>query len=1578
MARYSWLAFAFFIGIAAMAVLLLSPQARAWQSGDTYSGTGDWTVNNPTVLADQALVVPGNVVVNGQLTLYNATLRISSASDGQYALTVSSGGNLSAYGSLITASSASFHYKFVVYGALDINESTVSEMWGDKVSWVGGIQLRSDQTLIRNSNITLGSVGGISIWNCSSTILDNNITGNGAGGSTTYSFGIYVNTGGYTACTIRGNRIHNNTFASGTARYGTGIRSEYQNPNDIIAKNTVADNGFTNSTTPNGIQIYLYYSNVSLVDNTLANGKYQLYNYWSRPPTIKGGVLSSYINLTACYHVYSNTPSDIKFEGTYFTGTYLNQSFYGIQSTQNVVSSPQLYSYVELSNCTFEYPNNALGTTWTGYIVYVGSYTPLNISNCTFLVNLPSRLPAPGPGTGSVRIYLVYGYTYSPMNITDCTFSCISSYYNYGIRATNYSPLTIRRCTLDFVDVPDPGGTVGTVYGVYTMSSSSLTMEDCTLDYDMSTSQYYGIYLSGGDNYIQNVTMTFAHNSSGTRKWSYGIYHPGGSGMSSSIDPSAKAGGGPGNLVVENVTGTATSRSSGLFGLMWLYMGNIDLNMRNCSFKSANGAGLNAMGAFQFSSGSMAYLNDTRFDLELGGGYNLTTSTFYPMSLSDIKSVDLINTTVDITFTGEVVDLPLAYLEGKCGELGLYSSSISCDLDAGYSSVTLLRFMRVTSGVPYLEKLVMEGSALTATASQPGCALGFLHLWLGSGLGSSDIKDSQVSLTLAQPSSRASYVIDMYRVKDFGLRDLTVNINAPADPTTVILGMRLQLSSPMIENLTIQGNGAGNILGIYCDLVSRPTLSGCTVDSCALGLASIFYSKPEIYDTNFTNLKDGLLLDLSGNATLTGCQITCSGTSVGLDGASWVTLVDTTLGGAFVFNDFSLAGDSTAWALNCSFNPSLVVFQDDVSSLVVGWWLHPAVTWQNGMGIPGAGLVLNDVRATEVLRDVAGEGGILPRLPVTQYVQTRTGTDYFGPYRAVAGFQDLFGEKTFFVNGSKVEKVVIVDDILPSLVVVDPASGHVQNFTRLALVGTASDRGSGLATIEFSWNGVDWYGIPASARWEYALDVPEGRYDFKVRAVDIAGNEYLVGLDITIDLTSPFIRLSSPEDGITVNTIVVLLEGFVEPGSRLTVNSAPVGVRPDGSFSFPVSLVEGQNRFTLHALDRAGNSNSSLLSLTLDITPPQLVLQTPLDRLLTNLSSVLVSGLTDLDATLVLNGNPLTKDAAGLFFLDFDLQPGANEIRVTASDAAGNSVTAVRTVFYDNGLALSLEVTGQDVLTNQSVFTVRGSTDPDATLRLNGGLLTVAADGSFQVTFLLSEGKNTLVLDAKDPAGNRRSATITVTLDTEPPEIGIISPADGAVFRTQQVPVSGVCDPGTTLKVNGQAVQVVDGNFSTQLTFPEGTGVILVEGQDAAGNTARLSVSVRVDVTAPALAISEPASGFKTGDPTLEVSGTTEPGAGLEINGMPVAVAPDGSFHALVGIGKDRTSIKVTATDEAGNSATQTFPGIKYEPPGSAAPSPWAGTWNLAGQLLALAILIPVIAIVWELARRRRQSTGGA
>lgn len=86
------------------------------------------------------------------------------------------------------------------------------------------------------------------------------------------------------------------------------------------------------------------------------------------------------------------------------------------------------------------------------------------------------------------------------------------------------------------------------------------------------------------------------------------------------------------------------------------------------------------------------------------------------------------------------------------------------------------------------------------------------------------------------------------------------------------------------------------------------------------------------------------------------------------------------------------------------------------------------------------------------------------------------------------------------------------------------------------------------------------------------------------------------------------------------------------------------------------------------------------------------------------------------------------------------------------------------------------------------------------------------------------------------------------------------------------------------------------------------------------------------DNTPPGLSIETPADGTVTENSTIRVSGETEPGVELIINGIVVDVDANGDFEFQLALIEGPNLIEATATDEAGNPKTKSVT-VTYENP---------------------------------------------
>jgi len=291
-----------------------------------------------------------------------------------------------------------------------------------------------------------------------------------------------------------------------------------------------------------------------------------------------------------------------------------------------------------------------------------------------------------------------------------------------------------------------------------------------------------------------------------------------------------------------------------------------------------------------------------------------------------------------------------------------------------------------------------------------------------------------------------------------------------------------------------------------------------------------------------------------------------------------------------------------------------------------------------------------------------------------------------------------------------------------------------------------------------------------------------GSATFYAWAKDAAGNVSLaksatVTVTVAGDTTKPTLTISALADGAYTNKSTLNVSGIATDDNALksvTVNDQPVTVNADGSFSTALVLTAGANTITVVATDNAGNQQTDSRSVTYDPTAPVLAVSAPADNITTTASYIALSGTISETSTVsvkVNNGSPQAASISGTTFsATVYLVPGINTIDITASDLAGNSTSAKRTITYEAGtLSLAITSPSRDITTRESNLTITGKiVDAQGAVTvkvtMNGKTYTPAVRrGIFsqRLTFRQA-GVYAIGVTATDAAGNTGSVSRNV------------------------------------------------------------------------------------------------------------------------------------------------------------------------------------------------------------------------
>ncbi|MGD2088206.1 MAG: hypothetical protein PVH61_18660, partial [Candidatus Aminicenantes bacterium] len=395
---------------------------------------------------------------------------------------------------------------------------------------------------------------------------------------------------------------------------------------------------------------------------------------------------------------------------------------------------------------------------------------------------------------------------------------------------------------------------------------------------------------------------------------------------------------------------------------------------------------------------------------------------------------------------------------------------------------------------------------------------------------------------------------------------------------------------------------------------------------------------------------------------------------------------------------------------------------------------------------------------------------------------------------------------------------------------------------------------------------------------------------------------------------------------------------YVKPGTSSTLTwtsfaAHTVTIEPGiGAVELNGSRSVSPTATTLYTITALGYGGTQTDAATVNVDGilPLINVTEPVDGSYLSSSNVVVRGnvIDSSPVILKVNGSDVPLQPENYFEVPLPLNEGANTIRLDAEDAAGNLSTQQVNVIVDT-IAPQVQITApqNNAFLNTPVITVTGTlvdANPDQVI-LNHSQQGVIDGSTFTISNVqLTEGTNTLNVEAVDKAGNRSQVSVSCTLDTAVPVIAITEPANDSYFNTSSIIVKGTVQDSSplTVKVNGVEVPLQNNTFETSVNLIPGQNTIQVEAIDAASNPAEASVSCTLDQTAPVISISEPTPDSFFNTSSILVKGTVQDSSPLtvKVNGVEVSLQ-DNIFETSVNLVSGQNNIQVEAIDAASNPA---------------------------------------------------------
>jgi len=378
----------------------------------------------------------------------------------------------------------------------------------------------------------------------------------------------------------------------------------------------------------------------------------------------------------------------------------------------------------------------------------------------------------------------------------------------------------------------------------------------------------------------------------------------------------------------------------------------------------------------------------------------------------------------------------------------------------------------------------------------------------------------------------------------------------------------------------------------------------------------------------------------------------------------------------------------------------------------------------------------------------------------------------------------------------------------------------------------------------------------------------EGQHTVDAIATDCAENKNEKSVQFTIDRTPPTLSNFAPANGgAPLGTLPASIQGTAsEPA---TVSVAGVSAKTDGSNNFilaGVPFANGINKFTLHAVDAAGNASDTAYSVTVRTGAPIVTISdngTPIvNGTVFNrpVTPVITADSADDTVTQQLNDNTFTSGGTTI------TADGNYTVKASAKDPVGRTTTATVTFTIDRAApAVKITLPADGATIDADSVIVTGTAGNSVSVSVNGVAATLSS-GTFTANVPLDPGSTTIAAIGSNAAGNQgrdqitvnRAGTATGVLLTYPPEgmstnrpttvvTGLVLTPSAVQSLTLEGHIASGQSTGAT-----QVPRDPSGSFTvTNLALFEGVDTITATTTTADGKTASAVVHVDVDLTPP-------------------------------------------------------------------------------------------------------------------------------
>lgn len=294
----------------------------------------------------------------------------------------------------------------------------------------------------------------------------------------------------------------------------------------------------------------------------------------------------------------------------------------------------------------------------------------------------------------------------------------------------------------------------------------------------------------------------------------------------------------------------------------------------------------------------------------------------------------------------------------------------------------------------------------------------------------------------------------------------------------------------------------------------------------------------------------------------------------------------------------------------------------------------------------------------------------------------------------------------------------------------------------------------------------------------YNATLKTGENTFTFKVTNSKGKETIVTKKVMFESEGPKVEITSDSKSMDDSyTLRFNVSDDNDSLSKLTVKVNGRSIAQSyGYVSTTVTLNEGSNTFNIEVTNSYSKTTTVKHTVVLEKAAPSLEISVPTESQTETLTlyGKVVSPYDTLSGypyyttlTMTINGSTSSYTSDGSFNKDIKLTQGSNPIKITLKSQKSGKTTSYdyNVVYNPSKPVIYADVPSETTSAN---FTISGSVtdenDNNCNLTINGQAVTVNGSGFWTKTITLSNGENTLQIEATNKYGLKSSTTKTITL----------------------------------------------------------------------------------------------------------------------------------------------------------------------------------------------------------------------